>query len=63
MWLILDQRALTTKIVCFAMVAGVTDQLWEVADLVALWEEYERRVKEQRRKGRNNDLPELWSGA
>ena len=26
-----------------AMAAGVTDQLWEVSDLVALWESYERQ--------------------
>jgi IS1 family transposase len=26
-----------------AMAAGVTDRLWDVADLVALWEQYERR--------------------
>lgn len=26
-----------------AMAAGVTTKLWEVSDLVALWEEYERR--------------------
>jgi len=26
-----------------AMAAGVTNKLWEVSDLVALWEEYERR--------------------
>jgi hypothetical protein len=26
------------------MAAGVTDRLWDVSDLVALWEEYERRV-------------------
>ncbi len=26
-----------------AMAAGVTSRLWEVSDLVALWEEYERR--------------------
>jgi hypothetical protein len=28
-----------------AMAAGVTNKLWEVSDLVALWEEYERRVE------------------
>jgi IS1 family transposase len=28
-----------------AMAAGVTDRLWDVADLVALWEEYERRAE------------------
>jgi hypothetical protein len=28
-----------------AMAAGVTDRLWEVADLVAAWEAYERRVE------------------
>ncbi len=26
-----------------AMAAGVTDRLWDVADLVALWESYEQR--------------------
>jgi hypothetical protein len=26
-----------------AMAAGVTNKLWEVSDLVVLWEEYERR--------------------
>jgi hypothetical protein len=25
--------------------AGVTDRLWDVADLVALWESYERRAE------------------
>jgi IS1 family transposase len=28
-----------------AMAAGVTDRLWEVADLVALWEQHERRAE------------------
>jgi hypothetical protein len=28
-----------------AMAAGVTDHLWEVEDLVALWESYERRAE------------------
>ena len=28
-----------------AMAAGVTDQLWDVNDLVALWEAYERRAE------------------
>jgi hypothetical protein len=28
-----------------AMAAGVTDRLWEVADLVAAWEAYERRLE------------------
>src|ERR1039458_8485281 len=28
-----------------AMAAGVTDRLWDVADLVALWEQYERRAE------------------
>ena len=28
------------------MVAGVTDRLWEVGDLVALWEAYERGKEE-----------------
>jgi hypothetical protein len=28
-----------------AMAAGVTDRLWDVNDLVALWEEYERRAE------------------
>jgi IS1 family transposase len=27
-----------------AMAAGVTDRLWEVSDLVSLWEEYEREA-------------------
>jgi hypothetical protein len=27
------------------MAAGVTDRLWEISDLVALWEQYERRAK------------------
>jgi hypothetical protein len=30
-----------------AMAAGVTDRLSEVADLVALWEQYERRAERQ----------------
>ena len=30
-----------------AMADGVTNKLWEVSDLVALWEEYERRGKER----------------
>ena len=28
-----------------AMAAGVADRLWDVADLVALWESYERRAE------------------
>ena len=28
-----------------AMAAGVTDRLWEVSDLVALWEAAERRLE------------------
>jgi hypothetical protein len=28
-----------------AMAAGVTNRLWDVADLVALWESYERRAE------------------
>jgi hypothetical protein len=28
-----------------AMAAGVTDRLWDVKDLVVLWEEYERRAE------------------
>jgi hypothetical protein len=28
-----------------AMAAGVTDRLWDVHDLVALWEQYERRAE------------------
>jgi hypothetical protein len=28
-----------------AMAAGVTDRLWEVLDLVALWESYEREAE------------------
>ena len=27
------------------MAAGVTDRLWDVNDLVALWEQYERRAE------------------
>jgi len=30
-----------------AMAAGVTDRLWEVSDLVALWEAYEQRRAER----------------
>jgi hypothetical protein len=30
-----------------AMAAGVTDRLWNVEDLVALWESYERRRAER----------------
>ena len=30
-----------------AMAAGVTDRLWNVEDLVALWESYERRAERQ----------------
>ena len=28
-----------------AMAAGITDRLWDVTDLVALWESYERRAE------------------
>ena len=28
-----------------AMAAGVTNRLWDISDLVALWEQYERRVE------------------
>lgn len=28
-----------------AMAAGVTDRLWDVSDLIALWEQYERRAE------------------
>ena len=28
-----------------AMAAGVTDRLWDVQDLVALWESYEREAE------------------
>jgi hypothetical protein len=28
-----------------AMTAGVTDRLWKVSDLVALWESYEREAE------------------
>ncbi len=27
------------------MAAGVSDRLWEVSDLVALWESYEREAE------------------
>jgi len=30
-----------------AMAAGVTDRLWDVNDLVALWESYEQRRAER----------------
>jgi hypothetical protein len=30
-----------------AMAAGVTDRLWDVNDLVALWEDYEQRRAER----------------
>lgn len=30
-----------------AMAAGVTDLLWELSDLVALWESYERRAERE----------------
>ena len=30
-----------------AMAAGVTNKLWEVSDLVALWEQYEERREER----------------
>jgi len=30
-----------------AMAAGVADRLWDVADLVALWESYEQRRAER----------------
>jgi len=30
-----------------AMVAGVTDRLWSVDDLLALWEAYEQRPAER----------------
>jgi hypothetical protein len=32
------------------MAAGVTDQLWSVVDLVALWESYEQRGRKERRR-------------
>jgi hypothetical protein len=28
-----------------AMVAAVTDRLWDVSDLVAMWEQYERKAE------------------
>ena len=28
-----------------ALASGVTDRLWDVADLVSLWEQYERRAE------------------
>ena len=28
-----------------AMASGVADRLWDVSDLVALWEQYERRAE------------------
>ena len=34
-----------------AMAADVTDRLWDVSDLVARWESYQRRVEGQRRGG------------
>jgi len=30
-----------------AMAAGITDRLWDVNDLVALWEAYEQRREER----------------
>ena len=39
------------------MAAGVTDRLWEVNDLVALWEAYEQR---KGRKGSVSEYPTLW---
>jgi len=37
-----------------AMAAGVTDRLWEVSDLVALWESYEQQRAERAKERRKN---------
>jgi len=36
------------------MAAGVTDRLWEVSDLVALWESYEQQRAERAKERRKN---------
>jgi hypothetical protein len=36
------------------MAAGVTDRLWGVKDLVALWEAYEQRRRNERREQRSD---------
>ncbi len=38
------------------MAAGVTDRLWEVADLVALWELMSNGGRKERRERWNRDL-------
>jgi len=38
-----------------AMATGVTDRLWSVEDLVALWEAYEQRRAERHSSGNSHD--------